>query len=208
MHSLEMLTGVSVLAVDGEIGNVCNFLFDDRTWDIRYVVVDVNTWLNRHGVLISATSLGAPNWTSRSFRVNLTKEQVRHSPSVDTNQPVSRQQEIAMREYYGWPSDWTDLSVELPPVSFPAGREFPVTAQADVHLRSAEDITGYMVCADDREMGCLESFIVDETSWHLGYLDVKAGDWLYSRSVLIPTQWVKSISWADHRVNLRRTSKA
>jgi hypothetical protein len=54
----------------------------------------------------------------------------------------------------------------------------------------------------------VEGFIMDDASWHLGYLNVKAGDWLYSRSVLVPTRWVKSISWADRRVNLHHTQVA
>jgi hypothetical protein len=54
----------------------------------------------------------------------------------------------------------------------------------------------------------VEGFIMDDASWHLGYLDVKAGEWLYSRSVLVPTRWVKSISWADRRVNLHHAQGA
>jgi len=54
------------------------------------------------------------------------------------------------------------------------------------------------------EIGRLEHFIVDEKSWHIGYLDVRAGDWLHGRSMLIATHSVQSISWARHRVNLRR----
>ena len=48
---------------------------------------------------------------------------------------------------------------------------------------------------------------MDDASWHLGYLDVKAGDWLHSRSVLVPTRWVNSVSWADHRVNLHHATR-
>ena len=46
---------------------------------------------------------------------------------------------------------------------------------------------------------------IDDPSWHLGYLDVKSGDWLQNRSVLVPTRWVQSVSWADFRVNLHHT---
>ena len=46
---------------------------------------------------------------------------------------------------------------------------------------------------------------IDYPSWHLGYLDVKSGAWLQNRSVLIPTRWVQSFSWADFRVNLHHT---
>jgi len=54
-------------------------------------------------------------------------------------------------------------------------------------------------------MGRLEGFIMDEASWHLGYLEVKTGDWLNDRSVLVPTRWVKSVFWDDHRVSLHHT---
>ena len=80
----------------------------------------------------------------------------------------------------------------------------PCTTE-DSHLRSTWDLQGYEVWATDGEIGRVEGFIMDDASWHLGYLDVKAGDWLHSRSVLVPTRWVDSISWADHRVNVHHT---
>jgi hypothetical protein len=107
-----------------------------------------------------------------------------------------------MREYFRWPAYWEDVNVEFPSASLAAGREFPVRTKEDPHLRSAEDMTGYQVWAKDGEIGRLENFIVDEASWHIGYLDVRMGDWLHRRSMLVPTRSVKSISWADHRVNL------
>jgi uncharacterized protein YrrD len=207
MHTLEALSGGSVLATDGEIGHVRNFLFDDRTWIVRYVVVDVRSWMSRHDVLIAVSALDEPTWASPFFRANLTREQVRNSPDVDSEKPVARQQEIAMREYYGWPT-WTKLNFELPPISLPAGRDFPARASANGHLRSVNDLTGYAVWSDGRDVGRLENFIVDKSSWHLGYLDVKTGNWLYSHALLIPTPWVKNISWADHRVNLRHAPEA
>jgi len=80
-----------------------------------------------------------------------------------------------------------------------------VHTKEDSHLRSVWQLTGYEVWATDSEIGRLEGFIVDDASWHLGYLDVKAGDWLHSRSMLVPTSSVASVSWADHRVNLQQT---
>jgi hypothetical protein len=134
----------------------------------------------------------------------LTKEQLRNGPDVDSKKPVSRQQEIAMREYFGWPAYWdTVVDKVFPPNLIPAGREFPVHTTEDNHLRSAEDVIGYEAWASDGVVGCLESFVVDDAVWHIGYLDVKTGEGLQSRSVLVPTSWVKSISWADHHVNLQ-----
>ena len=203
LHYLETLTGSSVIAMDGEMGSVSDFLFDDQTWMIRYFAVDVGGWLNRRAVLLAITALEQPDWVRKTFRVNLMKEQVRDSPEVDTEKPVSRQQEIAMREYFGWRTDWADSEFGSFS-SLPAGREYPMHTKEDSHLRSVWQLTGYEVWATDSEIGRLEGFIVDDASWHLGYLDVKAGDWLHSRSMLVPTSSVASVSWADHRVNLRQ----
>lgn len=202
-YRLEDLFGAAVNATDGEIGKIRNFLFDDRTWMIRYLVVDVGTWLSWRLVVISVNAIDEPDWEKKTFRAQLTKEQVRHSPPVDSQRPVSRQQEIAMCEHYGWPSYWNQgVNTELRVVSLPAGREFPVGPKEDPHLRSTDHIIGYKVWADRSEIGRLENFIVDEASWHIGYLDVKTGDWLHFRSMLVSTSSVTSVSWAHHRVNL------
>ena len=203
-RSLGDLMGASMIATDGGIGRICNFLFDDELWKIRYCVVDVGHWLARREVLISMSVIDQPDWKTKTLRARLTKEQLRNGPDVDSKKPVSRQQEIAMREYFGWPAYWdTVVDKVFPPNLIPAGREFPVHTEEDNHLRSWEDVIGYEVWASDGVVGYLESFVVNEAVWHIGYLDVKTGDWLQSRSVLVPTSWVKSISWADHHVNLQ-----
>ena len=203
-HSLGALMGASMIATDGEIGRICNFLFDDELWKIRYCVVDVGHWLARREVLLSMSAIDQPDWKTKTLRARLTKEQLRNGPDVDSKKPVSRQQEIAMREYFGWPAYWdTVVDKVFPPSLIAAGREFPVHTEEDNHLRGAEDVIGYEVWASDGAVGCLESFVVDEAVWHIGYLDVKTGEGLLSRSVLVPTSWVKSISWADHHVNLQ-----
>jgi uncharacterized protein YrrD len=204
LHSLEDLNGASVIATDGEMGKVCNFLFDDQSWNIRYLVVEVGSWLARRAVVLAITAVDQPDWAKKTFHVRLTKEQVRNSPDIDAEKPVSRQQEIAMKDYFGWPAYWEDSEFGFLS-SIPTGREYPGhpgSTQEDLHLRSAWALAGYTVCATDGDIGRLEGFIMDDASWHLGYLDVKAGDWLHRRSVLVPSRWVASVSWADRRVNL------
>ena len=124
-HDLETLTGSSVIATDGEMGSVRNFLFDGQSWTIRHLVVDVGSWLSRRAVVLAITAVEKPDWAKKTFHVHLTKEQVRNSPDVDAEKPVSWQQEIAMSEYYGWPVYWQDNEFGSgPPIA--AGRKFPV----------------------------------------------------------------------------------
>ena len=204
LHDLKELIGASVLATDGEIGSIRNFLLDDRSWMICYVVVDVGTWYKRRDVVLPIAAVEQPDWTKRIFHVRLTKEQVRSSPDIDSEKPVSRQQEIAMEEYWGKMAYWVYTQVEVGAL-MPTGRKYPVRTNEDPDLRGAVNLIDYQVWATDGEIGRLESLIMDESSWHLGYLDVKAGDWLLNRSVLISTRWIKSVSWANCRINLHHS---
>ena len=204
LHDLKDIMGSSVIATDGEVGAVCNFLLDDRSWAIQYVVVHVGTWYNRRDVVLPIAAVEQPDWAKRILHARLTKEQVRDSPDVDSEKPVSRQQEIAMEEYWGKMAYWAYTQMETG-APMPTGRKYPVRTKEDPDLRGALNLIDYQVWATDGEIGRLEGFIMDEASWHLGYLDVKAGDWLLSRSILIPTRWIKSVSWASCRVNLHHS---
>jgi hypothetical protein len=47
------LTDYKLESLDGEIGKVKEFYFDDRHWTIRYLVADTGNWLAGRQVLIS-----------------------------------------------------------------------------------------------------------------------------------------------------------
>ena len=85
-------------ARDGDIGNAKEFYFDDRYWTVRYLVADTGGWLSDRQVLISPYALSPANDAERVLPVDLTKKQIEESPSLDSDQPVSRQYEL---EYYG-----------------------------------------------------------------------------------------------------------
>lgn len=200
LYDLNALFGASVMATDGEMGKVHNFLFDDASFTIRYLVVDVGNWLERRYVLISTAAIDFPDWEKKVFHVHLTKDQVRHSPDVGAHKSVSRQQEIAMHEYFGWPAYWADWY--YPFSSIPTQKKYPLHTKEDPHLRSVRDVAGYEVVATDGKMGQLEDFIIEKASWHLNYIIVRAGDWLYNYPLVVSTRWVTSVCWDTHQVNL------
>ncbi len=200
LHSLHALIDASVIATDGEMGKVHNFLFDDQSWTIRYLVVDVGSWIERRHVVLSTVAVEHPDWANKVFHVHATKDQVRHSPDIDTHKPVSRQQEIAAHEHFGWPAYWADWY--FPFSSIRTQRKYPVDGKEDSHLRSALDLAGYDVWATDGKMGQLKDFIIEKATWHLNYVIVTAGDWLCKYPLVVSTHWVKSVFWDTHRVNL------
>lgn len=203
LYDLNALIGSPVIATDGETGSVHDFLFDDQSWRVLYLVVDVGNWLHRRDVVLPIATLEKPDWTNKTCRTHLTKDQVRNSPDVDAEKPVSREQEIAMHDYFGPLATWVDTEFGMPPMA--TGMKYPVKIHGVPHLRSTSHVRDYHVWATDGDFGTLDGFLMDEASWHLGYLDVRSGDWLHHRPVLIPTRWVESVSWAEFRVNLHHT---
>ena len=67
LHDLETFTGSAVIATDGEMGSVRNFLFDDLSWTIRYLVVEVGNWLTRRTVVVAITAVEHPDWVKKTF---------------------------------------------------------------------------------------------------------------------------------------------
>ena len=107
LRSMNDLTGFTIGATDGDIGQVEAFYFDDVCFTIRHLVVDTGGWLSGRKVLISPRALGDIDWDGRRIHAALTKAQVEKSPDIDTDRPVSRQQEIEYYRYYGYPSYWS-----------------------------------------------------------------------------------------------------
>ena len=104
LNIIERLIDYSIEAKDGDIGNVEDFYFDDESWTIRYLIVKTGNWFSGRKVLISPIAIGKRTGRYGTFPVALTMEQVKNSPDIDTEKPVSRQQEAELATYYSWQS--------------------------------------------------------------------------------------------------------
>lgn len=193
------LIGATVIAINGEAGRVRDLLFDDESWQLRDVVVDVGNWLRRRDVVVPVSAFNLPNWQRKVLRVQLTRAEVRNYPDADANKPVYRQQEIAMRKYFGAIACWVDTEFGLG--SMPTWVKYPAPPDGDPHLRSIRHLIGYRVRAIDGYFGRLSGFLVDRDSWHLGFAEVSVPRPLH-RIVAVPTAWIDRISWAEFRLYL------
>jgi len=199
LRSLNTLLGYTIHEKDGDMGHVHDFFFDDTAWTIRYLVVETGGWLHRKRVLISTAALGHPDWARRRVPVNLTREQVRNSPDIDTDRPVYRQQEIAMSAYYGWPHYWTLEPILVAPAIVRQQEDAPQPS-GNPHLRSLKEVTGYRVPGDDGDLGHIVDFIAEEQTWTIRYLVMETGAWLPGKKVLLPAESVTELSWPRKEV--------
>jgi hypothetical protein len=217
LHSFNHIRGHAIHASDGEIGSLHDLYFDDQSTAIRYLVVDTGRWLPGRLVLLAPAAVGGVDTTRRGIVTALTRQQVKDSPDVLTDQPVSRQEELAIHAYYGWDPYWmappaagmlTPYWGAMPPVASPradrlaeeiAARE---RAQSDPHLRSAREVEGYHVAATDGAIGHVEDFLIDDRTWAIDLLGIDTRNWLPGRKVLISPGWLRAVDWPNRQIEV------
>ncbi|MFA6549691.1 MAG: PRC-barrel domain-containing protein [Candidatus Margulisiibacteriota bacterium] len=215
--SIHKMIGYGIRATDGDLGKLYEFYFDDETWTIRYMVVETGNWLSGRKVLISVVALGKPDVKSQTFSVNLTCDQVRNSPDIDTQRPVNRQHEVEIHKYYQWPIYWqssygsafgiTEFPMIIPEDPFNK-KDSASGKENNPHLRSTKQVTGYHIHAKDGSIGHVEDFMVDDDNWKIRFLVVDIGKWLPGRKVILSPKWVRKVEWADSSVYLDLTKES
>jgi sporulation protein YlmC with PRC-barrel domain len=218
-RSINSLLGYIITGTDGEIGKVEEFYFDDRTSTIRYIIVKTGGWFSEKRVLISTEVFQKVEWESKTFSVNLTQEKIKNSPSIDTDKPVSQQQEESMRGYYTLPaylgygtSGYWGLGIW----GYPAVGELTVQKgiqevepkeheSENSHLRSTHEVTGYRIHALDGDIGKVNDFVIDDITWKIQFLVVEAGNWLFGKKVLFSPDKIKEIDWKTGAVIIDTT---
>lgn len=198
-------------AVDGEIGKVKDFYFDDRFWTVRYLVADTGNWLTGRLVLISPYAVASVEEDDKIIGTRLTMQQIEDSPAPEADLPVSRQFEMQYHDYYRWPYYWYGpYAWAMYPNPVPVVE--PVTAEEkeswDSHLRSVDEVEGYRVGALDDHIGHISDFIIDDESWAIRYLVIDTRDWLPGKHVLLSPGWTTDVDWASRTVTVDLTADA
>lgn len=211
LRKAKTLKGYALDSLDGEIGKAKEFYFDDQHWTVRYLVVETGSWLLGRQVLLSPHALVAVIKEEQQIAVDLTREQIENSPSLESDKPVSRQFEEAYYGYYGWPMYWDGAYMWGSYPSIVRDREALIkTAEKqkawDPHLRSTRAVSGYHLQANDGEIGHVEDFIIDDETWAIRYLIIDTQNWWPGKKVLVSPQWIERVSWSEAKVfiNLSR----
>ena len=214
-HSLKALLGSTMYATDGDLGKVDEFYFDDACSAIRYLVVNTGSPLLGRRVLISVVALETPDWNLHTIPVHLSSDQVRKSPTINTERPVHRQQEIDLHKHYVWPHYWgTGFT------STPRNQLYPLCAfsltdtteperpTVDSHLCSTQQVTGYHIHATDGDIGHVDDFIIDDNNWTIRFLVVNTTNMVSEKRTVISHAYVQGVRWSSDSVYLNISKKA
>lgn len=196
--SAKALLGYSIQATDGSIGKVLELYFDEQTWAIRYLVVDVAHWLFHRRVLVSPEALGRPVVKGHYIPASISREQVRRSPQVETQMPVALQDQAMLHAHYGWEYYWAAESLMASSDLFiPSPPQKEDEKWFDPHLRSARVVVGHRVWTENGPVGRVEDLSVDCEKWAVRHLVMRTDEG--NLICLLPSE-VTHISFEDSLV--------
>lgn len=199
LHRTDLLKSYAINAVDGQMGKVNHFYFEDEDWAVRYAVVDTgkkldptDNWFTGRQILLPPEKIGAILVSNQLLTTSLTRKEIEESPSTLTDRPVSKQSDEGNYNSLGWPISWYAPDEPSKPW--------------DPHLRSTKVVAGYHIQALDGELGHVEDFIIDDETWTIRYLIINTRNWWPGKKVLISPRWIKEVRWDESKVyvNLSR----
>jgi hypothetical protein len=214
IQNINELYGYKLSASDGEIGHIKDFYFDDHDWVIRYLVADTGSWITNNKVLLTPHNFGHFDVLNKQLLVRLTKQQIENSPSIELHQPVSRQYEMEYYRYYGLPYYWDGGSL-WGAGSYPMAMPIPSWGTSvhvhlhgeDRNLRSAREVTGYAIRAEDGVIGTVCGILIDDTHWVIKELIIETGHWYAGKKIRLLPEHITGINYANSTVEVNLTKE-
>jgi uncharacterized protein YrrD len=108
LRSTHDVSGHHIQASDGVIGHIEDFIIDDETWAIRYLIIDTRNWWPGKKVLVSPQWIERVSWQESKVFVNLSRETIKHSPEYTEESLLTRDYEAMLHRHYNRQGYWVD----------------------------------------------------------------------------------------------------
>ncbi|MDQ0477854.1 PRC-barrel domain-containing protein [Chryseobacterium sp. MDT2-18] len=86
LRSTEEIKGYQIHTADGDFGHVSDFILDDTTWQIIYLVVDTHKWFGGTKLLIKTSAINEIQWGNAKVMVNIITETIKDCPVFDESE--------------------------------------------------------------------------------------------------------------------------
>lgn len=200
-----------LMSADGLIGKIDDFLIQDDSWCVRYLVVNADNPFFGRKILLSAAAIQGYDVPHQTFATPLDYQQISSSPRMGEDQQISRQYEEALVNYYGWPIYWLGRTV------FSAQKLGQMASDEATHnvsengcakLRSAKELQGYQILAENGEAGFVRDLVINLNSWIVDYVVANPATWLPSESSMLSTKQIDKVDWSNQQIvaNLQKKS--
>ncbi len=106
LRNVQEVSGYHVQGSDDGIGHVVDFLVDDATWAIRYLVVDTGHWWAGHKVIVAPEWATRVSFDERKVFMDMTRDAIKNSPAWIEHGTVDRDYEARLHEHHGRAGYW------------------------------------------------------------------------------------------------------
>ncbi|MCC6914416.1 MAG: hypothetical protein IT566_11995 [Rhodospirillaceae bacterium] len=204
LWQLSGLKSFDVHATDGRCGKIADFLIDDTTWRIQWIVGDLGSWVDPHKVLLPPSAFGAPREDKHVFPIGWTRARAATARDSSEAPPVAQQMAAHQASPHLNMAEAIAITAgaNLLPSSDGASDEVRPTVELNAHLRSSAELIGYEVKVNDGEMGEIEDFVLDDRPWSLTHLVIRWSNWWRPHHVIVPARSVQSIDWRKKKIRL------
>ena len=197
---------------DGRIGEVVDLLIDDKHWIVRYFVVTLedSADTNSERVLISPASISDIDLEDRVLVTTLDSDRVQSSPSLDSQQPISRQHELALANHYGWPMYWLGQTMLHPQTldRLAGDTDLENVEDSDSNLRSATEICGYQIRSRSGKAGVMNDLVINLRNWRVDNGVAESSSWLPLESSMFLTSHIESVNWSKREITVDLSREA
>jgi sporulation protein YlmC with PRC-barrel domain len=114
LRSAREITGYHIEATDGSIGHVKDFVVDDETWEVRYMVVATTNWWPGKSVLVAPGWASRVSWPEEKIHLGMTREAIRSSPEWSETYPIDRAYEERLHGHYSGIPGWSSRDRSFP----------------------------------------------------------------------------------------------
>jgi len=117
LRSAKEVRGYHIQGTDGPMGHVDDFIIDDETWEVRYLVIDTSNWWPDKKVLVSPHWANRISWAEGEVFLEMSRQKIKNSPEWRPSAPINREYEARLYDYYGRPVYWdsSDQPARTPP---------------------------------------------------------------------------------------------
>ena len=198
MQGLKHLFGYRVAATDTDIGKVEDFFVAEGAWSVRHLVVRTGGILSGERAVVPVECVGGPDAERRTLNVLFSKDRLEEFAAASAVRPVSATMEERASHSFGPAESRRDrgfVRVNCP--SAEDGSDGVVET-----LRSVREITGYHLETLDGPCGICTDLLADVNDWSVPYLVINTKEWQPKGHILVPTPWVRHISWDEMQIDV------
>jgi hypothetical protein len=106
LRSTHQVTGYHIHASDGGIGHIEDFIIDEETWAIRYLVVATTNFWPGKKILVSPQWIASISWETQEVFSDLSRDKIKDSPAYDDASAITREDEVGLYGYYDRDGYW------------------------------------------------------------------------------------------------------